>query len=83
MQIDGFYYEPNDLAKSLGVKDEKSVGVSAQEINKILPEVIASSPISEEYLTVKYERLIPLLIEAIKEQQHKIEYLEQKILNSL
>jgi hypothetical protein len=57
----------------------KKVGLSAQEVEKILPEVVAPAPIGQGYLTVKYEKLIPLLVEAIKEQQTMIEQLVKKI----
>ena len=49
------------------------VGVSAQEIKAILPEAVTTAPIDDNYLTVWYEKLVPLLIEAIKEQNRLIE----------
>ena len=57
----------------------KKVGLSAQEVEKILPEVVAPAPIGQGYLTVKYEKLIPLLVEAIKEQAQQIEKLEELV----
>ena len=83
--INGYYYRANKTAQSLGYTDELQVGVSAQELQSVLPEVIARSPISdhkdaeEEYLTVKYDKIVPLLIEAIKEQNVRIKELESKI----
>lgn len=65
--LSGFYYEPNEAAQKLGYEKRREVGVSAQEVQKILPEIIHSAPINDKYLTVDYERLIPLIIEAIKE----------------
>ena len=41
-----------------------------------MPEVVAPAPIDDKYLTVRYERLVPLLIEAIKELTNKINVLE-------
>ena len=64
--LNGFYYEPNITAQDLGYQKEMHVGVSAQEVNAIMPEVVAPAPIDNKYLTVKYDRLVPLLIEAIK-----------------
>ena len=80
MALSGYYFTENEVAKSLGyTNDKQQVGVSAQEVEAVLPEAVAPAPIDEEYLTVKYEKLVPLLIEAIKEQQKKIEELEAKI----
>jgi hypothetical protein len=41
-------------------------------------EIISKS--GENYLTVKYEKLIPLLIEGVKEQQLQIEELKNRII---
>ena len=76
MSIHGYYFYENETAKELGYEnDKRQVGVSAQEIQKILPEVITEAPIDEKYLTVWYDKLVPLLIQAIKEQQVMIEEL--------
>jgi hypothetical protein len=77
--LNGFYYEPNDLAQSLGYEKKMYVGLSAQEVQSILPEVIKPAAIDNKYLTVDYAKLVPLLVEAIKEQQEHIERLESKI----
>ena len=75
--LNGFYYEANDLAVKLGYKKQKEVGISAQEVLNILPEAVVDIPVSPEYMTVKYERLVPLLIEAIKELKLEIEELKK------
>ena len=46
----------------------------------VLPEIVKPAPIDEKYLTIHYERLIPLLIEAIKEQQQQIQNLKDALL---
>jgi hypothetical protein len=61
---DGFFIRKHD------------VGVIAQEIKEVLPEVVAQR--EDGYLAVKYDRIIPLLIQAIKELQEKVETLEGK-----
>lgn len=76
MSLEGFYYEANQTAQDLGYEVKREVGVSAQSVQAVLPEVVKEAPISDEYLTVQYERLIPLLIEAVKEQQSQIEELK-------
>jgi hypothetical protein len=57
--------------------DIPSIGVIAQEIEKVLPEVVNTS--SDGTKSVSYGNIIGLLIEAIKEQQTRIEELEKKI----
>lgn len=75
--IDVFYYHANDLAVELGAAhQEQQVGVSAQSVERNLPEAVVTSPLNDNYKTVKYERLVPLLIEAIKELQNQIKDLK-------
>lgn len=75
--LNGFYYKANDLAQSLGYTDKTEVGLSAQEVQKVLPEIVVPAPIDEKYLTIHYERLIPLLVEAIKELSSEVEKLKK------
>ena len=51
------------------------VGVIAQEIEKVLPEVVTTR--DNGYKAVKYEKIIPLLVEAIKELQEEIKELKK------
>jgi hypothetical protein len=84
-QIDGFYYTGNDTAKSFGYDTEKlQLGVSAQRVESVFPELIERAPCSDkvngaEYKTLDYSKLVPVLIEAIKEQQTQIEELRNLI----
>jgi len=79
-QIETFYYEPNELAVSLGMSPgHRQVGVSAQSVQTIMPEAVAPSPIDQNYLTVQYERLIPLLIEAVKKLTTEVEQLKKHL----
>lgn len=75
-QLGGYTYDWKDevLAKKGGedgyfVK-KQDVGVIAQEVQKVLPEIVATRP--DGTLGVRYERLIALVIEAIKELDGKI-----------
>jgi hypothetical protein len=76
--ISGFHYEANETAQALGYKAKPEVGVSAQEVQAILPEVVVPAPVDEQYLTVHYDRLVPLLIEAVKELSARVKELEAK-----
>jgi hypothetical protein len=88
--INGVTYNSNDVAESFGYTDRSlQVGVIAQEIQEILPQAVKLAPFDTDYingkefsksgdyyLTVQYERLIPLLIEAIKELSKEIDILK-------
>jgi len=82
LSLDGFHYHANETAVALGYDGSKEeVGLSAQQVQAVLPEVIAPAPIDPQYMTLHYERLVPLLVEAIKEQQKQIEELKAKLGN--
>jgi len=55
----------------------KDIGVVAQEIQEVLPEIVSGR--ANGYLGVKYEKIVPLLIESIKENTKQIKELKQEI----
>ena len=78
--LHGFTYSHNETAKELGFTEERRwSGVSAQEIEKVLPEAVFPAPVDDKYLTVQYEKLVPLLIEAIKELKEEVNDLRSQI----
>jgi hypothetical protein len=79
--ITGFTYNWNKKAHDLGLSSTDSqIGVSAQEVQKVLPEVVQKQKLEdEEILIVKYEKMIPLLIESIKELNKEVATLKKKI----
>jgi len=68
--IDGVYFTYKDT-------EEKSIGVIAQDIQKILPEVVSED--NNGYLGVNYSGIVPVLIEAVREQNNIIKDLEDRI----
>lgn len=87
--LNGFYYEPNSLAKDFDYgENKKHIGLSAQEVQKVLPEIVKLaafdtvineknekvSKSGKNYLTIAYDKLAPLFVESIKELNKKIEY---------
>jgi len=81
-QLNGYYFTENAKAKELGYNnDSLQVGVSAQEVEKVLPEIVTKAPIDSKYKTVWYDKLVPLLIEAVKEQQQQINELKARLDN--
>jgi hypothetical protein len=88
----GVSFNANDIAESYGYsKEEKHVGVIAQDVKEVLPEAVKPAPFDrqifegteysksgQEYMTVQYEKLVPLLIEAVKELSAKVKELESR-----
>jgi hypothetical protein len=80
--LNGFTYKFNDIGEKLGFNPNITyAGVSAQEVQKVLPEVVHPAPVDSNYITVQYDKVIPLLIEAIKELSDKVDSLEQRLNN--
>jgi hypothetical protein len=80
--LNGVTFNANDLAATYGYTNQsQQVGVIAQQVELILPQIVVPAPFDigrdldgnefsisgENYKTVQYEKLVPLLIEAIKE----------------
>jgi hypothetical protein len=93
-RLNGFYYIPNDLAYLNGITNtDKEIGLSAQDVQKVLPEIVRIAPFDltrdaddkkisksgENYLTISYERLAPVFVEAIKELKKEITFLKQRV----
>jgi hypothetical protein len=78
--LDGFYYEANETAQALGYEAKREVGVSAQAVQAVMPEIVAPAPIDDKYLTVRYERALPLVIEAIKELRAEVAEIKKALL---
>jgi hypothetical protein len=88
--LSGFTYRWNEIANQLAGFDteRRQVGVFAQDVQAVQPEAVHLAPFDndgynnsisgERYLTVQYDRLVPLLVEAIKELNTKIERLEKE-----
>ncbi len=65
--------------RSAKVYDKRSIGLIAQDLMKVYPELVDQD--SDGYYAVDYIGLIPVLIESIKEQQNKIDELNEKLEN--
>lgn len=77
LALSGFTYNFNEIGQSLGFDTTITyVGVSAQQVQAVLPEAVKPAPADSNYITVQYEKLVPLLIEAIKELKAEINELK-------
>lgn len=72
-QIKGVSFDWNEKSENTG----HDIGVIAQDIEKVLPELVATR--DNGYKAVRYEKIVALLIEAIKDQQSQIDELKSKL----
>lgn len=91
-KLKGFYYRPNEVAKSNGFTHfDTEIGLSAQDVQKVLPEIVKLAPFDSvtdddgnvtsksgnNYLTMSYERLAPVFVEAIKALKKEVDVLRE------
>ena len=73
-KLTGYEFDWNDKQDIYKGHD---LGVIAQEVEEVLPELVRRN--SNGFKAVKYEKIIPLLIEALKDQQEQIDELKKKL----
>jgi hypothetical protein len=74
-QIGGYSFEWN--VEKQNIYTGKDYGVIAQEIEEILPELVQTR--EDGYKAVKYDKLVSLLIEGIKDLSKEIEVLKKQV----
>ena len=81
--LNGVSFRWKDLPDIVGHPGQKDFGIIAQEVEKVFPEVIHESahesPDGDKYKTVAYDKLVPVLIEAIKELSVRLTAIEDNL----
>jgi hypothetical protein len=86
-QIRGVYFDwTDDHITARGGEDgffvrKNDIGVIAQEIEKVMPEIVATR--DDGFKAVKYEKIIPLLIESIKTLEQRLRDIERELGNKI
>jgi hypothetical protein len=83
-KLNGFYYRNNKEANFIGYAgNDLQVGLSAQDVESVLPEIVHPAPLAErmgyDYKTINYDRIVPLLVNAINEQKEIVESQKEEI----
>ena len=76
--ISGVEFTWNNIAKNIGVSDseEVQIGVLAHQIKQLYPSMVYTH--EDGYMRVNYDKLIPILIESIKELSDRIDSIQGK-----
>ena len=75
------YFWKTEEFPQKGFTEEKQIGLIAQELEKVIPELVHTD--NEGYKSVSYDKLTAILIEAVKEQQEQINALKDGKIASL
>ena len=83
-KLNGFYYRNNKEANLIGYEgNDLQVGLSAQDVESVLPEIVHPAPLAQslgyDYKTINYDRVVPLLVNAINEQKEIVESQKEEI----
>lgn len=83
-QLDGVRFTWNHKTSLIGSPGKEDIGVLADQVEAVLPEAVSESIEDEQndgtrWKVVAYSKLIPVLIEAVKEQQTQIEVLQARV----
>ena len=76
MRMQGVYYKRNDVENA-----KTQVGVLAQDMETIVPEVVMTADDEMQTKSVDYGKLTAVLMEAVKELSNEVKHLKQQILN--
>ena len=90
--MSAIYFTSNKIAQGFGYQDmNRQVGLIAQQVQSSMPEIVKPAPFDtdaegnsisgEHYITVQYEKIVPIIVQAIKEQQKQIRELLSKLEN--
>ncbi len=78
LALNGVTYRYNTVKyPDLGLSDEPQIGFLAQELEQVYPQVVTTR--KDGFKAVNYALLVPVLVEAIKQQQAMIEDLQSQV----
>ena len=79
-QLRGVSFEWNHLATSLGHKEgEKDIGMIAQELQKVYPQLVVASKNKPKYLSIDYGKFTAVLLQSVKELKSQMNAMQDQI----
>lgn len=80
MQLRGvnFHWNTTDFPQRM-FSEKRTMGFIAQEVEKVVPEIVQTENTTEGYKSVQYDKVVALLVEAVKAQQKQIQQLKREV----
>jgi hypothetical protein len=80
MQLRGVNFNWNtDAYPQRMFSDKRTMGFIAQEVEKIVPEIVQTENTAEGFKSIQYDKVVALLVEAVKAQQKQIQQLKREV----
>jgi hypothetical protein len=81
LSLQGVSFDWNEAVVPGRANEEgRQIGLIAQEVEKVVPEVVVQETIENQQLkSIRYENLVALLIEGMKDQQEQINSLKETV----
>jgi hypothetical protein len=79
LSLNGVTFNWDKSKTDMNLDDVNHIGLIAQEVEKVLPQAVTTGSDDNEIKSVSYTDIVPVLIEAIKQQQAQIEELKAKL----
>jgi hypothetical protein len=76
--LNGYRFNWNKIGQELTGKNSDEIGLVAQEVEKVLPQAVTLGA-GGEFKTIKYDRIVPVLVESLKECFKEIEALKARL----
>ena len=79
--LTGYRFDWNKESKGIvpdDCRESTEIGLIAQDVKEVLPEAVHKWE-DNGYLTIKYDKLVPVLVEALKSEMKKTEELEDRL----
>jgi hypothetical protein len=73
-----FNWNTSDFPQRM-FSEKRTMGFIAQEVEKVVPEIVQTENTAEGYKSVQYDKVVALLVEAVKAQQKQIQQLKREV----
>jgi hypothetical protein len=78
--LSAFLYRPKTWAiEEFHLKPEARYGLSAQEVYEVFPDAVNTAAFGDQYLTLDYTALVPVLVRCIQELKRDVQDIKRRL----